>query len=315
MMCLRVIGANARPCRCRLQAFLFSTSPSCCRTAGHLDAGRGRRRSGQDRAAGRRGDARLSALCGQRKPQHDLNYIGSTGLLAQQAETDPPVVPPALIADIVGGSFPAIINILLALRQHDQTGADCHLDIAMSDAMFTFAWHALATGAATGRYPEGGEGLLVGGSARYHLYRTRDRKLVAFAALEPKFWEAFCDAIGLRDALTDDLADPVATTAAVAALIAHRTAEEWRPVFAAANCCATIVLRWRRRCRIRSSGNADCLRGRCEQRRATSRPCRSQSRRNFAAGLDEVSVSLAAVLRAAACASQTHSIPANPVWY
>jgi len=172
---------------------------------------------------------------------HDLNYIGSTGLLAQQAESDPPVVPPGLIADIAGGSFPAVMNILLALRQRDETGAGCHLDIAMSDAMFTFAWHALATGAATGRYPAGGEGLLAGGSARYQLYRTRDGKLVACAALEPKFWKAFCDAIGLQDALTDDFADPDATTAAVAALIALRTADEWRPVFAAADCCATIV--------------------------------------------------------------------------
>src|SRR5689334_24165859 len=33
-----------------------------------------------------------------------------------------PVIPPALIADIAGGSYPAVINILLALRQRDRTG-------------------------------------------------------------------------------------------------------------------------------------------------------------------------------------------------
>ena len=46
------------------------------------------------------------------------------------------------------------------------TGQGCHLDIAMSDAMFTFAWYALALGAATGKFPKPGELALVGGEPR-----------------------------------------------------------------------------------------------------------------------------------------------------
>jgi alpha-methylacyl-CoA racemase len=173
---------------------------------------------------------------------HDLNYIGNTGLLAlQTGPTDRPVVPPALVADIAGGSFPAVLNILLALRQRDLTGQGCHLDIAMADAMFTFAWYALATGQATGRYPGPGELILAGGSPRYQLYPTADGKLVACAALEQKFWSAFAAAIGLAGDLANDLVDPVATKAAVAAIIAGRAADHWRLVFAAADCCATIV--------------------------------------------------------------------------
>ena len=173
---------------------------------------------------------------------HDLNYIGNTGLLAlNPGPVDRPTVPPALIADIGGGSFPAVMNILLALRQRDQTGQGCHLDIAMADTMFTFAWHALAAGQVTGRYPGAGEARLAGNSPRYQLYPTRDGGLVACAALEQRFWHAFCAAIGLGDMLVDDEADPAATRAAVAQLIAARTAAEWRPVLAAADCCASIV--------------------------------------------------------------------------
>jgi crotonobetainyl-CoA:carnitine CoA-transferase CaiB-like acyl-CoA transferase len=85
---------------------------------------------------------------------HDLNYIGNTGLLdLQPGPSDAPVVPPALIADIAGGSFPAVINILLALRARDQSGQGAFIDIAMTDAMFTFAWYALALGSASGRFP------------------------------------------------------------------------------------------------------------------------------------------------------------------
>src|SRR5262249_27518511 len=52
---------------------------------------------------------------------------------------------------------------------------------------------------------------------------------------------AFCAAIGLAAPLLDDRADAAATTAAVAGIIASRTAGEWEPVFAAPDCCVTIV--------------------------------------------------------------------------
>ena len=100
-----------------------------------------------------------------------------TGLLALQPGAAAPTVPPALIADIAGGSFPAVINILLALRQRDATGEGCHLDIAMADAMFTFAWHALATGAATGKLSGAGRGSAGRRIAALPTLSTRDGKL------------------------------------------------------------------------------------------------------------------------------------------
>ena len=173
---------------------------------------------------------------------HDLNYIGNTGLLALQPGTaDAPVVPPALVADIGGGTFPAVINILLALRQRELTGQGCHLDIAMTDAMFTFAWHALAEGFATGQFPDNGASMLVGGSPRYRLYPTRDGKFLACGALENHFWSAFTAAIDLDESLADDGKNPQATGEAVAAIIVGKTAAEWKPVFAATDCCASIV--------------------------------------------------------------------------
>src|SRR5262245_62497183 len=173
---------------------------------------------------------------------HDLNYIGTTGLLALNPGTpERPSVPPALIADIGGGSFPAVLNILLGLRQRDATGQGCHIDIAMADTMFTFAWHALITGFTGGAFPGAGEAQLAGGTPRYRLYPTRDEKIMACAALEPKFWKAFTRAIGLDQRYVDDAKDPNATADAIAAIIASRSAEQWRPILAEADCCATIV--------------------------------------------------------------------------
>ena len=184
---------------------------------------------------------------GQRGPRadeagHDLNYIGSTGLLAlNPGPLEAPVVPPALVADIGGGTLPAVMNILLGLRQRDRTGRGMPIDIAMADAMFTFATHALASGQAAGQFPGMGGSRLTGGSPRYQIYPTRDGRLVCCAALEQRFWEPFCATIGLAAELIDDRGDPAATKAAVAAIIAGRTAAEWRPLLAAADCCVTVM--------------------------------------------------------------------------
>lgn len=170
---------------------------------------------------------------------HDINYIGNTGILAlQPGPADDPVVPPALIADIGGGTFPAVINILLALRQRELTGRGCRLDIAMTDAMFTFAWQAFANGAAGNGYPKPGEADLIGASPRYQLYPTRDGKLVACGALEDHFWKAFLAAIGV----TESGNDPQSMKATVAKRIAEKTADEWRPLLQKADCCATVVV-------------------------------------------------------------------------
>src|SRR3954454_513680 len=173
---------------------------------------------------------------------HDINYQSLTGLLAlQPGPRDRPVVPPALVADIAGGTMPAVINILLGLRQRDATGEGVYLDVAMTDAMFTFAWYAYAIGQATGKFPGPGELRLVGGSPRYQLYPAKDGKLVACGALEQKFWLAFCNTIGLQAPLMNDAADPDATKSAVAAIIAGETAAHWRPKFAAVDCCVTVM--------------------------------------------------------------------------
>ena len=83
-----------------------------------------------------------------------------------------PVVPPALIADIAGGSYPAALNILLALRARDATGRGCHLDIAMTDNLFPLMWWALGQGFTAGRWPRPGNELLTGGSPRFGIYPT-----------------------------------------------------------------------------------------------------------------------------------------------
>ena len=67
-----------------------------------------------------------------------------------------PVVPPALIADIAGGAYPAVMNILFALMARDRTGHGCQLDISMSDNLFPFMYWALGEGLGAGQWPGNG---------------------------------------------------------------------------------------------------------------------------------------------------------------
>lgn len=172
---------------------------------------------------------------------HDLNYIAQSGLLSlSMGPAGAPVVPPALMADIAGGSYPAVINILLALEARRRTGEGALLDISMSDNAFPLTWWALAQRAATGRAPGSADHALSGGTARYHLYPCADGRVVAAAPLEDRFWRAFCEAIGLPQELQGE-ADPKATLEAVRAIIAARPGAHWEAVLAKADCCCCLV--------------------------------------------------------------------------
>jgi alpha-methylacyl-CoA racemase len=173
---------------------------------------------------------------------HDMNYVGDTGLLGlSYGPKENPVVPPALIADIAGGSYPALVNILLALRARDAGRGGAYIDIAMADNLFPFLYWAMGDGQAADAWPGNGNALVTGGTCRYRLYETADGRVLAAAPIEQKFWESFCEAIDLEADLRDDSLAPARTTARIAEIIRSRPAAHWEQAFEAADCCCTIV--------------------------------------------------------------------------
>jgi alpha-methylacyl-CoA racemase len=173
---------------------------------------------------------------------HDLNYIGDAGMLAlSMGDLARPVLPPALVADIGGGAYPAVINILLALQARTHSGRGCFLDISMCENLFTWMFWALGKFAVAGAEPGNGTEVLTGGSPRFHLYPTSDGAMVAAAPLEQKFWEEFCDIIELDAHLRDDRRDPQGAVQRCAEIIAKDTAATWRARFAGRDCCCSIV--------------------------------------------------------------------------
>ena len=172
---------------------------------------------------------------------HDLNYQAESGMLALSAGADgAPGVPQALVADIGGGAWPAVMNILLALRARESHGRGVHLDVAMADNLFTFMYWGLGSGFVGGQWPRPGQELLTGGSPRYNVYRTKDGRWLAAAPLEQKFWQNFLRVIEAPH-LLDDKTDPQGTRAAVAAIVESRTADDWLQRFDGVDACVSVV--------------------------------------------------------------------------
>jgi crotonobetainyl-CoA:carnitine CoA-transferase CaiB-like acyl-CoA transferase len=187
---------------------------------------------------------------------HDINYVALAGVLGQIGTPGgEPALPNFQIADLLGGTLATTSALLAALLGAQRTGVGRHVDIAMTREVWRHAVIARAEGAAfrgaTGAAPTAGESLLNGGSACYGVYRTADDRHLAVGALELKFWQAFCEAVGLsgwsgRHWSTGELPGSAAaheTRAAVAALLATRPLAHWLALTDPVDCCVTPVLR------------------------------------------------------------------------
>ncbi|HSW17686.1 MAG TPA: CaiB/BaiF CoA-transferase family protein [Ramlibacter sp.] len=172
---------------------------------------------------------------------HDLNYQAETGLLALAAGADgAPGLPNVLVADLAGGAYPAMMNILLALRARDASGVGSFIDVAMADNLFPLVYWGLGNGFAAGQWPTPNSDLVVGGSPRYQVYRAADGRYLACAPLEQKFWENFLRVLEAPQ-LLDDAADPQGVREAVAAIVATRSANEWAQRFDGVDACVSVV--------------------------------------------------------------------------
>ncbi len=115
---------------------------------------------------------------------HDINYLGHSGVLSLIGQKGgPPSIPGIQVADIVGGLYCAI-GILLAIHARDKTGTGRHIDISMTDAMFSMLPYAAGWLWQHHTVPERNNSLLSHRFACYNIYRTKDDRFVTVGALE-----------------------------------------------------------------------------------------------------------------------------------
>jgi crotonobetainyl-CoA:carnitine CoA-transferase CaiB-like acyl-CoA transferase len=194
------------------------------------------------------------------RPGHDINYLGYAGVLDQIRAADGNLVLPNIqIADLLGGAATAVTQILAALWQVAQGGNGAFLDVSMTHAIRdnnVVARAALenrdAAAGAQGTVDAlaGSRGLLDGGAPCYNVYRTADGRWLALGALELKFWEKLCRALGREDwasrhwSLGQAIGGPDATalTRELAARIAAQPLASWLELLEPLDCCVSPVL-------------------------------------------------------------------------
>jgi alpha-methylacyl-CoA racemase len=174
---------------------------------------------------------------------HDMNYLGLNGLLGLTGEAGgPPVQAAGQIADLGGGALMAAVGILVALRERERSGEGQLVDCSMFDGSLSWLAMLAAEVFAGGRAPRRGELGLAGRYNCYRPYQCADG-YVTLGALEPKFWQAFCEGVGRPD-LTEHAFDPPDSEshAAVSAIFLERNRDEWRAFASEHDCCLEPVL-------------------------------------------------------------------------
>ncbi|WP_420121945.1 CaiB/BaiF CoA transferase family protein [Nakamurella sp.] len=177
---------------------------------------------------------------------HDINYLALTGTLdALGAAGGPPRPPVNLVADFGGGSMLAVVGILAALHERSTSGRGQVIDAAMVDGVELLSqmlWSLRGTG---WWGPERGTNLLDGGAPFYDVYACADGRFVAVGALEPPFYAALLEGLGLTGAGLPpqfDRAGWPALRAALTRAFAAADRAHWVATFEGTDACVTPVL-------------------------------------------------------------------------
>ncbi len=184
---------------------------------------------------------------------HDINYLAATGMLGLTGRAGGPAIQPAgQIGDIGGGALPAAFGVMAALMEKQKSGLGQMVDISMTDG--ALSWLAMVAGRhfADGTVPKRGELELAGGLVCYLTYEAADG-WVSCGALEVKFWQAFCQAVGRPDLVEAQFERPGGPGwEKVAEVFRSRTRAEWKAFNDRHDCWHRADPRPRRGARIRS---------------------------------------------------------------
>jgi crotonobetainyl-CoA:carnitine CoA-transferase CaiB-like acyl-CoA transferase len=144
----------------------------------------------------------------QQRGGHDLNYLANGGVLGMMPQMRHALSNegagastnfwplPAQVADIAGGSYPAVIQILSAVLDRKSRWASeedyrgCIIDVNMCANSYRLLFLSECVSAAMGSAVPVDKGAfpLCGAAPCYNLYPTRDGRWVAVGAIERTFW-------------------------------------------------------------------------------------------------------------------------------
>jgi len=170
---------------------------------------------------------------------HDINYEALGGALALNAQPGEKPVPFGLPMADLSGAMLAGIAILGALFGRERTGQGAYLDMALLDGVLS--WMTPLAGAAffSGFELSAGSHPLLGGLPCFNIYQAADGKYLTLAALEPTFWQAFCQVVGRDDLLPRQFDRTIKEE--IADIFRQKGQQEWLEAFEGTDGCVEAV--------------------------------------------------------------------------
>jgi alpha-methylacyl-CoA racemase len=176
------------------------------------------------------------------KAGHDINFVALSGALELIASSDgEPVPPPGLLGDFAAGGLSVAFAVAAALYERERSGEGQIIDVSVVDATALL----LAPVLAALRGGSWAQTFLEQGAPFNDVYRTNDGRWIAFGAIEPQFYRAMLEGLGLGSAPLPgqlDVAGWPMIRAAITARVEERTLAEWEETFARLDACFAPVL-------------------------------------------------------------------------
>lgn len=174
---------------------------------------------------------------------HDINFVGISGALHAIGEGDRSVPPLNLVGD-GGGALFLVAGVLAALHDRERSGGTV-VESAIVDGA-TSLMGPFYEMAALGLWQDHrASNLLDGAAPFYTTYATSDGKAMAVGALEPSFYAALLEGLGIDPAdlpAQHDLDRWPELRDRFASVFATRSRDEWTAVFDGTDACTTPVL-------------------------------------------------------------------------
>jgi crotonobetainyl-CoA:carnitine CoA-transferase CaiB-like acyl-CoA transferase len=175
---------------------------------------------------------------------HDINYLARSGLMSYSGtKQHGPSLMGTQIADLVGGSYNALIGFLAAVCHRQQTDEGQHIDISMMDGVMALNSLVAAAYLVDGKEPQS-EGHFLNGGSLYDFYETKEGRYISFGGLEPQFFKAFCNGIGRPDLISAGVmpSNIEVVKQEVRGIIKAKTCDEWMAIFHNQDVCIEPVL-------------------------------------------------------------------------
>ncbi len=130
---------------------------------------------------------------------HDLNYLALSGAAWYAGQAGlPPVPPPTLVGDLGGGALYLAVGVLAATLRARATGRGDVVDAAIVDGTAHLSSLLLML-RASGELPDARGESWIDGSPWYRCYQCADGLFVSVGAMEPAFFVALMQTLGLAD--------------------------------------------------------------------------------------------------------------------